>query len=1523
MLERAAQRLENAGECLFRHSKRHARSRRVLHPEFWHHGVADIEAPLWSSDFLQPPRSSSSTSRPLPVAVEPFAVLFNYHLPNTRLEFLYPPETQIFARYCLPRIIIKSSAECRRKSGSRTYYSTNSGEVAQSRSHHEEVLPEPQDKQNFEGSKGLEESLAEGGEKEEEEEAFEYYDLYKSPRRPIALPKRRASPLLPAVRFGLAYCNFYRRQQETISGVRMKQLGLACSRKTRGFRTILTRGTKSKRRRRVSKDGEIVIDPNILRQLDRYLSNNSPRSCRAVWRLYQVVKDQKPEYHPRVLAYLSESREPVDRIRSRLAFEAIEIDQRTPEDYGHVTKSLIQCEGNIDLVREICKEAVSKLKGEKCWDIAMLALVDQMNWKEAFEFFSFKPYLPEGQPFKRIKYHELSNMLSLPERVLNLLELLREKMLDLSEATPLVGFLVHLVIRKKTILRQTPIEQILLLFYNLHAIRLLESQHYFWALSTLRYLDLELKTTRALEVYWHFRLLMGTKKPPEKVLAGLLKVVAVLRKPEATNQLLREFRLFYEKPSEEAYQIALTAFSRLGDFRRVTDLFKSYVNHYGQPRKLRLVNPLIYVNAAVGRVYQARKQLERLRSEFSLSPDVTSWNIVLTAHAKARDKPGALSTFQEMIATGLKPDSHTLGILMGMFAKDGNVESVMDFLQLARGYDIQLNMAMLHPVVETLCNNRKYDAAEKFADTVMKLKAPGPTTRMWNVILWHYAFLPDIDSMLAVHDRMRKLGVKFDHMTYAATILALVRSGNHDDAIQVIRRLEDRRQVSVTQFHYAILLYGYALAGDVEMIEHTQGEIMKKFGHLSLSSRLSVLKGKIHMDKRLLEEGKYVGHNNEIRLVNAEVFLDSIMKDFGIREWATKVPQPGASQKSVRDAFPSVYYEELISAYMSHDATVRAKQLAERLEKKQNRLVRNPNLVPLSQLAQRMKLQVRDRGFDMVEKLWKKAFNQAKLGTAITASFKPNHSANPDDPQLVPKNSMSTAQRFSLSECLSVLMECYAEQNLHSKIAVVISEVQKSGFVLTTHNWSSYIELLAVSSRREDRLNAFILFEKLFIPNYTGWTQVRARSTARPSHTPSTFALQENRDHYSSRRPDHMGHGESYAWSKLEPDYMQPSYDTMVRLAAALVDARARSVLDSGEEVNSILLSAPMTIIAMGNVHDPQGGFGQILNEAQHVVQSGPIKSVVEPGFGEQGLVNRKSSLEPSGKATDAHNDNNKNTVVPSPYDLIPVATGVSRETAPDMPLIKTLLEEDAQWRQIEYKRRVQRRQFLENNPPLNGIPPRLPPHLRGRGRETGHWQVLREVGLLNTPHLVQHAHLELPERSQENLEDEEEGLGKERILWRKEESEWRKKVKSGRWKDWIPARNRRLWLKKIDAQNLPLILQYLRLEEDAYDVKDQYRKEWVFWCRLQIWRHMKEEERIDWKLYHEKNRSKRWRGLREWRQDLNWIRKKIPLPGRVDGEFASDRDHEAHSLHYHAKTRLNQIRDMMAKVYKLAYQDI
>ncbi|EEH16359.2 hypothetical protein PABG_06446 [Paracoccidioides brasiliensis Pb03] len=1506
MLERAAQRLETAGEFLFRHSKCHARTRRVLHPEFWHHGAALIDVPLWSFEFLQPPRPSPTRLLP---AAEPSSVSIN-HLQTTHLEFLYPPETQVFARYCLPHII-SGSVNYRRKIVGRAY-STNSIEPAepQQHQHQGESTPEAETKEQ-QNHEDLEEPY-----ELDSDETFQYHDLYKSPPKPIVYPKRRVSPLLPFVRFGLAYCNFYRRQRETMSRERMKQMGLEHSRKKNSLRTIPTRGKETKRRPRIGRDGKIVVEPRTLGKLDRYLKGESPRNYRSVWKLYQEVKSQKPEYHSRVLAYLSDSRDPLDRIRSKMAFEVIDIKHRTVEDYGHVTRSLIQDEEKVDFVMDVCKEAVSELKGEQCWDIAMAALVDRMKWKDAFQLWPLKPFLPEDPPLKQIKFHELANMRSLLDRVLGLLEMLRDQKLDLSEATPLVQFLVDLIVKRKTLLRQTSLEQILLLFYNLQSVRLLESQHFFWALSTLRYLDIELKTTRALQVYWHFRVLMGTTKPPEKVLAGLLKVVAVLQNAEATNQLLREFRLFYEKPSEEAYRIALMAFSRLGDFRRVDNLFKAYVKHYGNPKSLYFVNPLIHVNAAVGKVFQAREQLESLPNRFSLSPDITSWNILLTAHAKSRDKPGALKTLQEMMDRGFKPDSHTLGILMGLFAKDESVETVMYFLQFARRYNVRLHMAMLHPVVESLCKERKYDAAEKFADSVMQIKAPGFTTRMWNVILWHYAFLPDIDSMLAVHDRMRKLGVKFDDMTYAATILALVRTGNHDDAIRLIQRLEAGRQVPVTQFHYAILLYGYALVGDEDMIEYTRREIVRRFGHLSLSARLSILKGKVLMDKRLIEEGYFVGYNNEVRLVNAENFLDSVMKDFSIREWATKVPQPGSKKKAVRDAFPSAFYEELISAYRNYDATTRPKELAEKLERKQNKLVDNPKLVSLSQLANRMELQLRDRNFEMVEKLWRKAFDQAKLGSTVPVSFIFNNAEDTD--KHISAHSMSTSQSFSLSECLSFLMKSYAEQNLHSKIAVVISEVQKAGFVLTTHDWSYYIELLAVSTRREDRLNAFILFEKLFIPNYTGWAQVRARSTVRPKHTPSTFALQEDRNHYSSHRPDHMGSEESYAWSKLEPDHMQPSYDTIVRLAAALVDARARSVLDAGEEVNAILLAAPMTMIAMGNVHDPQGGFGQILNEAKQVVHSGPVKPVMEPEFRDHEESNPEISRQ-----EEVTKDADTSIEVPSPYDLIPLPDGAPRKSEPDMQMIKTLLEEDAEWRRIEYRRRAQRRQFLEENPLLNGVPPRIPHHLHGGGRETAHWQVLRELGLFNTPHLIQHGHLELPKRPQEELEAEREKVHKERILWRKEEAEWRRKVESGRWKDWIPPRNKRLWLKKIDAKGEPLILQYLRLEEDAYDLKDPYRKEWVFWCRLQIWKHMKEVERVDWKLYHKKNRSKRWRGLREWREDLNWIRKKIPRPEQVHGEFASDWDDEAYAIHYHAKTRLNQIRDMMVKVYKLAHQDI
>ncbi|PGH16831.1 hypothetical protein AJ79_01475 [Helicocarpus griseus UAMH5409] len=1497
MLERAAQRLENAGECLFRHSKRHTRSRRILHPEFWHHGAADIDAPLRSFDFPQSPRSSAG--RPSP-ATEPLT-LPTSHLQHPRLEFLYPPETQAFARYRLPRVL-KTSVNRRRKLGSRGY-STAPGEVAEPEQStvppiEEDHIPDAEEENNH-------------GEPHEAYD-FHYHDLYKQPKKAIIHPSKRTSPLLPFMRFGLSYSNFYRRQRETMIHARMEELGLERSRKTSGFRAFLSKGKETKRRHRVGRDGEVPVSPAILRRLDRHLSGDSPPNYNGVWKLYKLVKTQKPEYHPRVLAYLSESEDPLDFIRSRVAFEAIGVEHRTASDYGYVAKSLIRNENNLNLLADICKEAVSNFKGQKCWDHIMVVLVDGMKWKEAVQFMNLKPYLPKDRPRERIIYSELANMRSLPERLLSLLETLRDKKFSQSDAEPLISFLAYLIVREKNVLRQAPVEQILLLFYSLQAIGLLESRHLFLALSTLGELDLEVGSFHSLQVYWQARIFVKDAKPYEKAIIGLLQVAMAREKVEITNDLMREFRALFKKPSEEAYQIALTGFSKLGDVRRVTNIFQDYVRHYGKPTDLEFVNPLIQVNAVVGKVYQARQQFERLSSEFLLGPNVTSWNLLLLAYARSRDKAGGLATLQEMLNAGLKPDSDTLAIMMDMFAKDGSVDSVMDFLQVAKAYGIKLTMAMLHPVVEVLCNNMKYEAAEKFADTVMKLNAPGSVTCMWNTILSHYASIPDLDSMLAVHDRMRGLGVKFDDMTYAATLTALVRTGNHDDAVRVVRKLEARRQVAVTEYQYAIILYGYAMIGDLEMVEYTRAEIIKKFGRLSLSAKLSILKAKIEMDKRQIEEGNYVGHNNEIRLVNAEEYLDSIVKDFSIKEWATFVPQPGAERMSIRDAFPSLYYTELISAYKEYDAAARSRTLASHLESKQKRLEDNPDLVPLSQLARRMEHLLRDRHWAHIDAVWAKAFEQAKLGATITAKFAIDEKKDSD--MYVSAVSNSNTYRFSLAEPLSILMESYAEQDLHSKIAVIISQLQKAGFALTTHNWSYYIELLATSPRKEERLNAFILFEKLFIPNFTGWAQVRAGSSVRPMHVPSTFALQENRNEYRPRRPDHMGHEESSAWAKLEPDHMQPSYDTIVRLASALVDARARSVLDAGEEVNSILTSAPLTLIAMGTIRDPQGGFGQILNEAQDIVKSAPVITVMEPGVNDQDENQPQTSLQKVAENVDGP--------IPSPYDLIPLPEGAPRETKPNMPLIQTLLEEDARFRQDDYNRRVQRREFLEGNPNLEQTPPRLPFHLHGKGKETQHWQNLREVALKDTPRLLQHGHLELPDRSKE-AEEAEQKLNKQRIMWRKEEGIWRRAVESGRWKNWIPPRNQRLWLKKIDAQNLPLILQYLRLEEEAYDIKDRYRKEWIFWCRLQIWKHMKDEEKLDWKLYHEKNRAKRWRGLREWQYDLDWIRKKIPLPEPgEDGEFASEEDREAHGLHYHAKTRLNEVRDMMAKVYKLAYSE-
>jgi len=161
-------------------------------------------------------------------------------------------------------------------------------------------------------------------------------------------------------------------------------------------------------------------------------------------------------------------------------------------------------------------------------------------------------------------------------------------------------------------------------------------------------------------------------------------------------------------------------------------------------------------------------------------------------------------------------------------------------------------------------------------------------------------------------------------------------------------------------------------------------------------------------------------------------------------------------------------------------------------------------------------------------------------------------------------------------------LQALGSSNQHSKIPDVVSEFQKLGFSLTTHNWTAYIQTLAGSAKAPDQLEAFVTFENRFMPNFPGWNRLRRGFGVKPEGAPATIHYLENPKR--GRYRNSLGKVARRLWSKIDPEFMQPTYVTMIYLASALIDFSERSITDGGAQLRALLSVAPKTIRALSDM---------------------------------------------------------------------------------------------------------------------------------------------------------------------------------------------------------------------------------------------------------------------------------------------------------------------------------------------------
>lgn len=957
------------------------------------------------------------------------------------------------------------------------------------------------------------------------------------------------------------------------------------------------------------------------------------------WQLYTLA-GQPSDLNPDLLAQFSKSANKTNHRRAKHLFHVIPEASRSAEDYLNIAKSCLAAEESGELTG-ICQEAEAHGHGVSCWAFALVYYVERAKWALAQTLYeTFRSCSDSARLWETML--PLLNQSLVPAYLLDLSVQLQTKAsitASSDETQPkFFDFFLHRAFKTEEIVGNMSTEDLLHLLQNFRSVGVLEVSALIHCIHTLQSSKTRSKIIRSIVIYREFRGLMEASELHSLLLRDLLGKLSRLEITTGVEYFLSEYSHFYSKPPVEAFRLALIAFSRAPDPPGVTRVFKEYVAQYGQPQSWKLLTPILYAHAKMGNVTDTMTEFDKLSKAYGLTPNTHCWNILLTAFANAGDLAGCFSRFKMMSEQGVRVDSHTFGILMGLCARRGEIDVVLQLLDMAKHQHVKLTTPMLDTIVEAYCRIKDFKAAESFAKTCLEIDVEGSRVRMWNVLLWNYAFQMDLKSISRVRSTMDTAKIQPDEMTYSTFILSLVLLRQTDSARRILRVLHRSGRMHATEFHYALVLYGYMRERNRDMVHIIFREIESRFGKAGLSSRLLYLRTEVRRDLGLIHEKGGEVDNANARLGHAEEFLSEIINDFDPAKLATRQPKPGAknSRGAQALAFPASYYESLMKEYAKNGALEMVKQLFDAYAKLQGLSFENAlEAAPLNLLTPLARAYLKTEQHKQVDECWEIYFRRAQeIGKPINESgwnhLFPHPPDAPEQPHctvqssgrknddgLLIKSEPHTASfaserprilptfRFSLSRILSVCMQSLAYRNRLAQIDRLLTEVESTGFALTTFNWSTYVQLFASSDKPSYTLKAFAIFEEKFMPAFPGWKNFRRSQGIKHSDASSAFDIVEKRG--MRKQGSMLGpRGKKY-WSEMNPDFMQPTYPTLVHLAAALLRVRGRSIEDGNAQLVSLYKTAPKTIAAIAEMPRMRDKFQGVLLR-RYPLQPDPVR---------------------------------------------------------------------------------------------------------------------------------------------------------------------------------------------------------------------------------------------------------------------------------------------------------------------------
>ncbi|KAF9247543.1 hypothetical protein DTO006G1_3288 [Penicillium roqueforti] len=946
------------------------------------------------------------------------------------------------------------------------------------------------------------------------------------------------------------------------------------------------------------KDGEASAS------LQAFLQENGSEFDKA-WVLY-VAAGCPSKLKSALCAYMSKSPKKKDQRRAWTLFNEIAPKDRTDLDFKNIIKSQILSlpENRPQHLEEICQEAISTPFAQEIISLGLMHMMANRQWSKIISLWKklLATRANERPPldffldrFDRFHFPDYS----LSRHLLAFTAHLISAGTVSAAANDFLRRLIERFISSDDMVISTPIPTLLELLHKCRPLSLPTTRHYFNLIQVFLQSEQRPELVKCILVYRYFRSRFPDERMHLTTIRAITQRVVKFKMTDSMLYFLDEEAHFDEnkRPSMLSYNEAMSAFSRIGDVRTVQHLFDRFLADHGHPKFHGSVTPLLAVHARLGDVRETRRQFERIPTEFGLPVNTICWNILLLAYTTAKDLSGALSLFSEMRENKVPFNSYTFGTLMAIFAQRGDVEAIRQLLKEAQKSRVQITRPMIETAVQAYCKNGQLAHAEELIALSWDLAVGGSPLRMWNFLLMRYAFRVSKFSFRRVLDRMGRLGLKPDDMTYAAVMLAYVYAKQVNRAQATLRKMHEAG-FQVTEHHYSILLLGYVKERNRDMVYVISREMQKRFGRIGMEESLLSLRMQIARDVETAKDLEIP--IEDIVLENAEKTLAESISRFNAN------PSPANSRLSrplegfAVESFTATHYQRLIDAY----GIVGGARKALETFTHYMQLRRTAGLsdgddlksLPIDFVKAVMNAFSETQNYEKVEECWNSIIANANkaAGTCdldkILSAPSPESTLPASDVSSLPSIfSMSTqaekpkiipAQRFILDYPLSLYLQSLARRGMFAKMHQVVAEVQAAGFALTGFNWSTYVRTLATSDHYPDNVEAFRLFEEKFIVHFPGWSWFLKGYGVRPLNAPVTILHLEGRAGITKSRRM-MGKLARKHWRKIDPGYMHPHYPTMVQLASTLQQLRQTSITEGNEHLANLYKIAPQTVDAL------------------------------------------------------------------------------------------------------------------------------------------------------------------------------------------------------------------------------------------------------------------------------------------------------------------------------------------------------